>query len=261
MPGAWPLELLNAATDPEAARLDAGTPWPSSRSAGWSESRPGGIPSRPDRGRSARSTGLVHRRARRAAATRLVSALGSPSVTAGSSADAMTAGAAHALSRSVHELLELDDPGELGAVVGRQAHAVDHDVAHGPAIAALDHPILEGRSRPFGRARSSARWRPPFDGSAAVDLRPRGDPGDERPLEEVAIQVRELLALGLAPIPPRGSERELGRLADVEDLTGDGANGAQTLRVLAVRFGIREDERRVGEERSELGGRRRRPGS
>ena len=128
----------------------------------------------------------------------------------------------------------LDDPGELGAVVGRQAHAVDHDVAHGPAITALDHPILERQipavaaehGCPHGGLTASHGLAEVAHPRTAVNLSPRGDPGDERPLEEVAIQVRELLALGLAAIPPRGSERELRRLADVEDLAGDGANGS-----------------------------------
>jgi hypothetical protein len=143
---------------------------------------------------------------------------------------------------------------------GAAAHGIDEDVDAAVGVHGAPDGVLDGRG--------VERVGPDPDRPAAR----AGDLGGE-PVERALFHIdghhRATLAADdtrRGPADARSGRRDQCDFA-FESHRGSplssamkGLNGSQTLHVLAVRFGIREDERRVGEERPELGGRRRGPG-
>src|SRR5919198_2847372 len=116
----------------------------------------------------------------------------------------------------------LDDLVELRAVVRHEADALDDDVVDEPALALLEHPVLD-RDLAAGLREQLAR----DHGRLAVDLvadvldllaAVQLDLGDVRALEQIAEELHELVALLLRAGRPVATERALGRLAEIEDV-------------------------------------------
>src|SRR5256885_735636 len=123
-----------------------------------------------------------------------------------------------------------DDRAELRAVVGDEAHALDVHVVGAPALALVEHLVVDRHLGALlghdARAHRGEGAVGDLAGEQDALTRVALDLGDVRALEEITEEHDDLVALGRRARLPVAAERALRDIREVEDLAGDRADGA-----------------------------------
>src|SRR6266542_3889486 len=156
----------------------------------------------------------------------------------------------------------LKNSGELRTVIGNDAETVDHDIAYRPAVVQLGHPVGIGRDDavaahhrgPDGHPVAVSGLVEIVDVNGPADSRSRGEPEDKGALEQSSEEPGEGVLLRGRSGFPRGPQGQLGRLAEVEGLMDEAADGGEALGQLAVSRRILEHPAGFVEDAADLVG-------